>query len=106
MNTERYNGYNFIELFDSGYQFTERELADLVFDNRIVTEIEGYEHRWTRSIQTIFINEGRYFSVWWQRGLTECQDSEFLNQPEEVRREERIVTTTVVDWIPIKKEKP
>lgn len=104
MNTERYNGNNFIELFDSGYQFTEKELADLVFDNRIVTEIEGEEHRWTRSMRTIFINEGRYFSVWWQRGLTECQDCEYLQQPEEVRREEKEVTITVVDWVPVSQE--
>ena len=103
MYTERYNGHNFIELFDLGYQFSEKELADLVLDNRIVAEIEGDEHRWTRSMRTIFIDEGRYFSIWWQRGLTEYQDSEFYQRPEEVLREERQVTMTVVEWIPVKK---
>ena len=102
MNTERYNGQNFIELFDSGYQFTERELDILSWDNHIVAEIEGDEGRWTRQIRTIFKVKGRYFSLWWHRGLTECQDCEYYQQPEEVIPIEREVTTTVTDWIPIK----
>lgn len=101
MNTERYNGNNFIELFESGYKFSERELSLLVWDNPIIAEIEGDEHRWTRHMRTIFKVEDRYFSIYWHRGLTELQDCEYLQQPEEVRREEKEVTITVVDWVPV-----
>lgn len=45
---------------------------------------------------------GRYFSIYWEEGLTEYQPNEFYDQPEEVEKHEYDKTIHVVEWIPKK----
>lgn len=43
-------------------------------------EIEHSQLRWVTVMETIIEVEGRYFSIMWQRGLTEYQDNEYEGQ--------------------------
>lgn len=45
---------------------------------------------------------GRYFSIYWEEGLTEYQENEFYDQPEEVEKHEYDKTIHVVVWVPKK----
>lgn len=93
----------FLCRFDAGEKFNERELRYLTDEDEmdVIEEIEGEDHRWDREIQTIFQAGGRYFSLCWRRGLTECQENEFWEQPIEVRKHTYQKTITVTEWKPI-----
>lgn len=82
----------------AGENLTERELKTLVYEGNEVDEIEGDSGRWTQSVQTIIEVDGVLYAVDWQRGLTECQENEFYDQPYKVKRVEKEVTTTVVTY--------
>ena len=79
---------------------TEQELRDLVSEYDVETEY-GDNRRWTRSVNTIVKLCDRYFSIEWEEGLTEYQESEFYNQPYEVRKEEEVKTIVVVNWVKV-----
>jgi len=79
---------------------TESELTDIIFDDsvaKMVEEIEGADRRWVRSMETIIQIKDRYFSIQWDRGLTENQDNYFHSQPVEVIREEKVICKTVIE---------
>lgn len=63
---------------------------------------EGDLWRWTQSMSTIFEIDGQLYCVDWERGLAECEESVCWNQPYKVRREEKVVTTTVVNYVRMK----
>lgn len=94
---ENYGEY-VINKIDTGKELTESELHDMLWRLKQVSEIEGAERRWTRSIRTIFEINGRYFALDWDRGLTERQENEFWNQPYEVEKKEYSKTITVTEW--------
>lgn len=83
--------------------FTEDELADMGFGDvgEEIDSIEMDKGRWYQYMKTIFKIDNRYFSIKWDRGLTECQENEFHNQPVEVERHEKLVKTKVVTWEPV-----
>ena len=85
---------------DSGESLTSSELSRLVYNYDIDTE-EGDDGRWVRGMYTVVELCGRHFGISWFKGLTECQDSEFDFQPEEVEKHEKVITVT--EWLPIKK---
>ena len=64
-----------------------------------VEEISGENRRWSQGMQTIFKVDNRYFSICWEKGLTEMQENEFYDQPEEVELKEYTKTITVKNWI-------
>lgn len=101
-----WNGDNFLEAFDSGYEFSESELSELAYENSISTEY-GDKLRWVRPVTTIIEFDGRYFQIDWYEGLTEMQPNEFYDQPFEVKKEshEETITVTVTNWVPLKKDK-
>lgn len=43
----------------------------------------------------------RYFAIDWFEGNTEYQDNDYWAQPEEVRKEEKEITMTVIEWVKI-----
>ena len=64
-----------------------------------IDDIEGDIGRWTQSIESIVELCGKYFSLCWERGLTEHQENLFYNQPYEVKKHEYEKTITVTEWI-------
>lgn len=89
----------------SGVRLQENEIRSLVDEYDEVDEIEGEDHRWTRDVTTVINLCGKYVAINWQKGLTECQESEFLEQPYIVEKRERIVTKTIVEWAPLDPDK-
>ena len=81
----------------SGEKLSEKELKTLVYDGVEVDEIKGYSGRWTQGIQTILDIDGELWAIDWDRGLTECQENEFYNQPYKVvKRERQIIVAEYV----------
>lgn len=91
----------FLEKIDSGKELSEGELRDLICRYEIESEY-GENRRWTRSVESIVCLCGRYFSIYWEEGLTEYQPNEFYDQPEEVEKHEYDKTIHVVEWVPKK----
>ena len=80
--------------------FTEKEIEDLVWESEFeqVWEEEGEDHRWQREMSTV-IKVGDYFvRIDWLKGLTECQESEYLKNPYFVKEKKTTKTIEVVDW--------
>ena len=94
----------FITRFDNKEKFSEKEIRSLVWEMDTVEEIEGEDRRWSRGMQTIFKADDRYFSICWEKGLTEMQEDEYYDQPEEVSLIEETKTITVKNWVPVKGE--
>ena len=78
----------------SGEELDESELKTLVFDGVEVDRIEGDSGRWTQHVQSILDIDGDLWAISWQRGLTECQDNEFYNQPYKVVKQEKQIVVT------------
>lgn len=85
-----------LEKIVKGERLTERELSSLVYEGEEVDEIEGEDTRWTRCMTTVINLCGKNVAIDWQKGLTECQDNEFYDQPYFVEKKER--TVVVTDW--------
>ena len=69
----------------------------------VVTEVEGDTDRWSQFIQTIIAYKGHYYSLQWQRGLTEMQENYYDAQRAiEVERTEK--TITVIEWRDVNKK--
>ena len=81
----------FLERFDKGEKFSERELDSLRWEFNEVETIYGDNRRWSRSAQTIFEVQGRLFALDWEEGLTENQENEFFNQPYEVEKRTKVI---------------
>ena len=88
----------------NGEVLTEEELRCCAWGDvgKYINEIEEGSGRWTQSMSTIFEIEGQLYCIDWQRDLTEYQESEYWGQPYKVRREEKVVTTTVVNYVEMK----
>lgn len=76
------------------------ELQELVFGFDVETE-RGDHGRWTENCRTIVKLKGRFFSICWERGLTEYQENEFYSQPVEVKKRTFEKTITVTEWVSI-----
>lgn len=94
---------NFLEKYDSGYEFSYEELRKLRNKLHKVETTFDEPERWTRTATTIFLVADRYFALNWEQGLTEYQENEFWEQPYEVTKKEYEKTITVTEWV--KKEK-
>ena len=91
----------FLEKIDSGKELSEGELRDLICRYEIERKYRE-NRRWTRDVESIVCLCGRYFSIYWEEGLTEYQENEFYDQPEEVEKHEYDKTIHVVVWVPKK----
>ena len=92
-----------LEKIVKGERLTESELSTLVYEGAEVDEIEGGDTRWTRCMTTVINLCGKNVAIDWQKGLTECQENEFYDQPYFVEKKERVVT--VFDWEKIEPDK-
>lgn len=93
-----------IEKMYAGEKLSEKELEGLVYedagdDYEIITESEGEESRWTRTVDTIIKVGEDYWDIPWERGLTEYQEDEFWEQPFRVKPVEEVITVT--RWVPL-----
>jgi len=79
--------------------FTANQVKELVWENE-VERTEGENRRWSRTITSIIKFGGKYYSVYWEQGLTEMQENEYEDQnaPEVKQVEE---TITVKKWIAV-----
>ena len=85
----------------NGKKLTESELKWCAWGEvgKYIDEKEGDSGRWTKDMSTIFEIDGQLYCINWEQGLTECQDNEYWEQPYKAKREEKVVTTTVVSYI-------
>lgn len=88
---------NIIEKLYAGKTLDEYELKCLAYGDGDLGEYErvdevGYDlGRWSQSMETIFKVGGDLWAIPWQRGLTECQENEFYDQPHRVIEKVRVV---------------
>lgn len=85
-----------LQKIKNGERLSECELSTLVYEGDEVDEIAGGDTRWTRCMTTVINLCGTNVAIDWQKGLTECQDNEFYDQPYFVEKKER--TVVVTDW--------
>lgn len=79
-------------------KFSKSEIKEILWDFEQVWEEEGVDHRWSRDISTV-VKIGEYFvRIDWQKGLTECQENEFWNQPYLVKQHKYTKTIEVEEW--------
>jgi hypothetical protein len=90
----------YIDKIDAGVELTEDELSEFVGWSSENTE--GDSGRWEQYIESIVEYNGRYFSICWERGLTEYQENYYNSQPIEVTKFETTETITVTKYIPVK----
>lgn len=83
-----------------GKILSEREIQDLINEFEIET-IKGDDNRWTRNMETIIQINDKFFSIYWQEGLTEMQPNEYLDQPRQVKKHTYQKMITVTEWIDI-----
>ena len=92
----------FLDRYDSVSEcFTERELEDLWWDDlldeypvEVGAEEYGEPDRWNTWVSRVIQVENRYFMIYVWRGNTECQESYYDIQPEEVQPFEK----TIIVW--------
>lgn len=97
-----------LAISDPAYEWTEQDSKELVCDYG-VEEIPEYGAmgRWTYPIRSICKVEGiefgtRFYSIWWECGLTEYQENEFSSErPVEVRLEEKEKVVKVREWVDV-----
>lgn len=87
----------------NGEKLTEEELKSCALGEvgKCINKTEGYSHRWTKDMSTIFELNNQLYCIDWQKGLTEYQENRYWEQPHKVRREEKTVTTIAVSYIAV-----
>lgn len=105
----------FLARYDEGERFDEHELKDIFWldllededDNCTLIESEyGEPRRWQRSY-TRWVNiNGRFFELNADEALTELQDTDYWQQPQEVsfRQETKVITVVENIWTPIERK--
>ena len=88
---------------DNNEQLTEDEVSELVYSDNVIDSVDVCEWRWTAQLQSIVQLGGRTFRIYWERGLTECQDNLFEPQiPVEVKPVKKMIETT--EWVELERE--
>jgi len=73
--------------------FTKEEVREWAGEG--VDEIVGEDRRWSRTNTTIVKIDNKFYSIYWEQGLTENQENEYEAQdaPEVQQVEKTIVVT-------------
>lgn len=104
--TRKYYNEHFLEIMikkiDNGEHLTESELRRFEEYGNIVSE--GENGRWSQGIVSRIEYNGRYFEIVWERGLTEYQKDEYMDQPYEVELivERKLIpahTEVIENWV-------
>lgn len=84
-------------------KFSKEEVIDLIC-NCEVERIEDGEGRWSKYMLSIVEGEDdKFYSLYWEKGLTECQDNYFeAQEAEEVEKRTFEKTITVTEWVKVK----
>ena len=98
----------FLDRYDSVSEcFTERELEDLWWDDlldkhplEVSPEEYGPPDRWNTCVSRVIKIENRYFTIYRYAGNTECQESYYDMQPDEVYP----VKKTIIVWERVNKK--
>ena len=78
-------------------KFTAAEVKEHVYDNAVETT-EYDVRRWYRVNLTIVELDGKFYQLYWNEGLTECQENEF--EAQEAQEVEKIKETVVIEkWV-------
>ena len=76
----------FLGLYDDNKSIPEFILREVLCNNRIIVEEFDENRRWTRSATSIISipTDGgeRLFAIYWDEGLTECQDNNYWGAAE------------------------
>lgn len=99
-----------IEKMYAGEELSEKELCYLATgysrycdtkpgEYEEIDLVEGDCGRWTQDMETIIQVGNDLWAILWNRGLTECQENEFWEQPYRVERKERVVTQVYYEKI-------
>lgn len=99
-----------IEKMYAGEELSEKELCYLATgysrycdtkpgEYEEIDLVEGDCGRWTQDMETIIQVGNDLWAIPWDRGLTECQENEFWEQPYRVERKERVVTQVYYEKI-------
>lgn len=82
----------------NGEKLSEKELQSILWNFEIIHEIEGCDHRWQKEMQTIFKINDQLYAIDWMRGLTECQENDFYDQPYKVNKITETKTITITRY--------
>lgn len=85
-----------VQRIDSGEEIEPCYIRELVSND--IERSYGGNRRWSRTVTSIIELCGRFFSIDWEEGLTECQDNEFYNQPVEVFKNTEVIVTIHNSW--------
>lgn len=106
---------DFLSRYDAGEQFSERELEDIFYmdfedndyDCQVIEEEYDEPHRWVRPHTRWVSINGRCFELNRYEALTELQDNEYWQQPQEVimTQETRVITVVENVYTPIERKK-
>lgn len=69
------------EKLEDGKCLAENEIAYLCREYPCIYEEEGNSGRYTIFMMTIVDVDGQLYAIHWQKGLTECQENIYDNQP-------------------------
>lgn len=83
-------------------KLTAEQVENLVYCNKVdnfikIKEEEGENRRWSRTNRIIIQDEktNKYYSIYWEEGLTEEQENEFEEQEAtEVKKIEKTIIVT------------
>ena len=84
----------FLERFDNGDYFNNKELAFLLHEFPKIETTSGRATQNSQEVRTIISVEGRYFLINWYKGLGDCDGDDFCCSPREVKKKEK----TVIEW--------
>ena len=94
-----------IEKLYAGKNLDEYERKCLAYGDGNLGEYEWVDEvrydsgRWSQSMETIFQVGNDLWAVPWHRGLTECQEDEFWDQPYRVVKKTRVITETYYETL-------
>lgn len=92
------NGEEAITKIKNKEKFTENEIKELLWNFEQVWEEEYDDHRWTRDMSTVVKIEDYFVRIDWQKGLTECQENEYWEQPYLVKQHKYTKTIEIEEW--------
>lgn len=87
-------------------ELSEHEVYSIIIeefspDIKVVEENSYGNRRWTETRGIVIQIENRYFTLWWESGLTEYQENYYPVQiAEEVRPQKKMIEIT--EWISVK----
>lgn len=82
-------------------KLSEKEIESLLWDGEQVYEEAGEDHRWQKEMFTVVKVKNKFYGICWMKGLTECQEHEYCEQPFEVGCESKTEVVKKEIWKPI-----